>query len=183
MGERRVRTWLAVPLWRRKEEKEEEFVFLLESIHLFSRISGVCRCFSSLYRVFRGSGAPPTIVNWEWTSTAGWGSGCRPPQWVRPSWRCGCPGRGYCPRDEASSWTRSAPISGRQTTQCHKYWTLYLFWGINNNKGDFSVCLPVCCHSLYSLVVWWGNQLFCPLQSDTGPYVLPIYPWLEPIPL
>lgn len=38
MGERRVRTWLAVPLWRRKEEKEEEFVFLLESIHLFSRI-------------------------------------------------------------------------------------------------------------------------------------------------
>lgn len=60
----------------------------------------------------RGSEAAPMTAGWGWTSTAGWGSGCRPPRWARPSWRCGCPGRGCCRRGEAWRWTRSAPISG-----------------------------------------------------------------------
>lgn len=58
-----------------------------------------------------GSAVPPMIVDWGWTSTVGWGSSCRPPQWVLPSWRCGCPGTGCYLRDEASSSTQSAPIS------------------------------------------------------------------------
>lgn len=64
-----------------------------------------------------GSVAPPMIANWGWTSTAGWGWGCRPPRWGRPSWRCGCPGTGCCPRDEAWSWTQFAPISNKATTK------------------------------------------------------------------
>lgn len=36
--------------------------------------------------------------------------------------------------------------------------------------------LPVCCHSLDSLVVLWGNWLFCPLPSDTSPCVWLTYP-------
>lgn len=80
---------------------------LFPSLHLES--VGVS---THISKSFTGSAAAPMTANWGWTSTAGWGSGCRPPRWVRPSWRCGCPDRGYCPRGEASSWTQSAPISG-----------------------------------------------------------------------
>lgn len=60
-------------------------------------------------------------ADWGWTSTAGWGSGCRPPRWARPSWRCGCPGRGCCQHGEAWSWTQSAPISGGTHTKKKRY--------------------------------------------------------------
>ena len=65
-----------------------------------------------MFQLRGGSRAAPMTAGWGRTSTAGWGSGCRPPRWARPSWRCGCPGRGCCQHGEAWRWTRSAPISG-----------------------------------------------------------------------
>lgn len=53
---------------------------------------------------------------------------------------------------------------------------LILLATISSAKHLECKLLPVCCHSLDSLVVWWGNWLFCPLQSDTSPCVWLTYP-------
>lgn len=74
-------------------------------------------------------------------------------------------------------------VAHKKTTRCSVFQALQVFVRLLQLlQRSHRAPVPVCCRSLDSLVVWWGNRLSCPPPSGTGPCVWLTYPWSGPIP-